>query len=82
MAAVPIAYLGYHYALRRLPTLFSGPLEPDAATELCQLLGLAGDPRCRGDAAHAFEFLPELRARYPQGTPGDTVAAELAPKVM
>ena len=81
LAAVPLTYLGWHYLLRHLPTLFARPLEPAAAAELCAMLGLEGDPRCSAGQAYGFEFLPDLLERYPRGVPGgpQSVAAELAP---
>jgi hypothetical protein len=77
LVAVPIAYIGYHYGLRHLPTLFTEPMKSDTADELCLLLDLTEDPRCAGNSAHAFEFLPELLAQYPKGTAGETVDSDL-----
>lgn len=77
LAAVPIVYLGYHYALRQLPSLFSRPLYPDAQARLCEWMDLADDARCTADSAYAHEFLPELRKRYPTGTNAEAVSSEL-----
>jgi hypothetical protein len=77
LAAVPIAYLGYHYLLREVPDLFSPPLDPGVAASLCAQLDLAGDPRCAGGPVSAYEFLPALRQQYPVGTAGPAVDAEL-----
>ena len=79
LAAVPIAYLGYHYALRHLPSLFSDPLPPATAAELCQRFDLTGDPACNGRPAYAYQLLPALHRRYPPDTPGDVVESELGP---
>jgi hypothetical protein len=79
LAAVPIAYLGYHYLLRQAPALFTSPLQPAATEALCARLDLAGDPRCAGGTAYAYQFLPALRRRYPAGTPGAVVDAALGP---
>jgi hypothetical protein len=77
LAAVPIAYLGYHYALRQAPDLFSDPLRPEVANDLCALLDLTGDVRCNEGSVYAYELIPDLRTRHPQGTAGDVVDGEL-----
>jgi hypothetical protein len=77
LVAVPIAYLGYHYLLRQVPDLFTSPLPPAAGQALCTQLDLAGDPRCAGDPVYAYEFLPAVRQRYPAGTAGAVIDAEL-----
>jgi hypothetical protein len=79
LAAVPIAYLGYHYTLRHLPALFADPLPPTAAAELCQRFDLAGTPPCSNAPTYAYQFLPALHHRYSPGTPGDVVDRELGP---
>jgi len=79
LASVPIAYLGYHYALRHLPTLFSDPLPPATTAELCQRFDLAGNAACSGRPAYAYQLLPALHRRYPPDTPGDVIERELGP---
>jgi hypothetical protein len=79
LAAVPIAYLGYHYLLRQAPGLFSSPLPPDVGEALCTQLDLAGQAPCASDPVYAYEFLPTLRERYPAGTAGPVVDTELGP---
>lgn len=78
VAVVPLTYIGYHFGLRHLPALFNRPLAPSVAADLCRLLQLEGDPRCRGKV-FVFDFFPDLRDRYPRGSSRAQVAAEIGP---